>query len=234
MTLKSRRDGRQASADQPLTDLARQVADTGERLSRLYGSIEAGTIDGADPALKDRVAALKSARDSAMGALDYAKRSSALPIEIDPVAIDRFARLMREQLITGDVAGRKTYLSAVVDVIVVSDNTIRIVGSNENIRAALGPNGQPTPPVRKSVQEWCARRDSNSCPWIRSQAFDRSAKSLSKQRYAVGVERTANRYKCTLRQEQALTQAAAGIPRGLETCSPRSVPVASTSASDTS
>jgi hypothetical protein len=155
MTLKARRDGRQASADQRLTDLARQVADTGERLSRLYASIEAGTIDGTDPALKDRVAALKSARDSALDALEYAKRSSALPIEIDPVAIDRFARLMREQLVSGDVAARKAYLSAVVDAIVVSDNTIRIIGSNENIRSTLGPSGQPTPVVRKSVQEWC-------------------------------------------------------------------------------
>jgi site-specific DNA recombinase len=161
MTLKARRDGRQASADHRLTDLARQVADTGERLSRLYASIEAGTIDGTDPALKDRVSALKSARDSALDALEYAKRSSALPIEIDPVAIDRFARLMREQLVSGDVAARKAYLSAVVDAIVVSDKTIRIIGSNENIRSTLGPDGQPTTVVRKSVQEWCPGAGSN-------------------------------------------------------------------------
>jgi hypothetical protein len=112
-----------------------------------------------DPALKDRVSALKSARDRALDALEYAKRSSALPIEIDPVAIDRFARLMREQLVSGDVAARKAYLSAVVDAIVVSDTTIRIIGSNENTRSTLGPNGQPTPVVRKSVQEWCAIRN---------------------------------------------------------------------------
>jgi site-specific DNA recombinase len=107
------------------------------------------------------VAGLKSVRDSAMDALEYAKRSSALPIEIDPVAIDRFARLMREQLISGDVAAKKAYLSAVVDAIVVSDNTIRIIGSNENIRATLGPKGQPTPVVRKSVEEWCSLAESN-------------------------------------------------------------------------
>lgn len=91
--------------------------------------------------------------------MEYAKRSSALPIEIDPVAINRFSRLMREQLVSGDVAARKAYLSAVVDAIVVSDNTIRIIGSNENIRSTLGSDGQPTPPVRKSVQEWCATAD---------------------------------------------------------------------------
>jgi DNA invertase Pin-like site-specific DNA recombinase len=167
MTLKARRDGRQASADRRLIDLARQVADAGERLSRLYASIEAGTIDGTDPTLKERVAALKATRDRALEALDYAKKSSALPIEIDPVAIDRFTRLMREQLVSGDVAARKAYLSAIVDAIVVSDTTIRIIGSNDNIRAPLGSNGQPTPMVRKSVQEWCTIPNKTANSYLR-------------------------------------------------------------------
>ena len=66
----------------------RRVAEAGEGLSRLYASIEAGTIDGTDPMLKERVAALKATRDRALEALDYAKKSSALPIEVDPVAVD--------------------------------------------------------------------------------------------------------------------------------------------------
>jgi site-specific DNA recombinase len=40
-------------------------------------------------------------------AADYARKSSALPVQIDPIAIDRFTRMMREQLISGDVAARK-------------------------------------------------------------------------------------------------------------------------------
>jgi hypothetical protein len=50
------------------------------------------------------VASLKADRNRAVEALDYTKKSSANPIEIDPVVIDRFARLMREQLLSGDVA----------------------------------------------------------------------------------------------------------------------------------
>jgi site-specific DNA recombinase len=68
------------------------------------------------------------------------------PVEIDPIAIERFTRLMREQLVSGDVAARKAYLSAIIDAIVVSDTTIRIIGSNDNIRATLGPNGERKPP----------------------------------------------------------------------------------------
>jgi site-specific DNA recombinase len=160
-TLKARRDGRQASADRRLVDLARQVSDAGERLARLYASIEAGTIDGTDPTLKERVAALKATRDRAAEALEYARKSSVLPVEIDPIAIERFTRLMREQLVSGDVAARKAYLSAIIDAVIVSDTTIRIIGSNDNIRAALGPNGQPTHVVRKSIQEWCPGAGSN-------------------------------------------------------------------------
>jgi hypothetical protein len=54
----------------------------------------------------DRVTSILLA-NKAVEALDYAKKSSATPIEIDPIAIDRFTRLMREQLVSGDVAARK-------------------------------------------------------------------------------------------------------------------------------
>ena len=114
-------------------------------------------IDGTDPSLKDRVAALKAGRDKAVEALDYARKSSATPIEIDPIAIDRFTRLMREQLVSGDVAARKAYLASVVDSILVSEDKIRIVGSNDNIRSTFGPKSQPQSRVRKSVQEWVPR-----------------------------------------------------------------------------
>lgn len=53
------------------SDLARQASEAEERLGRLYAAIEAGTIDGTDPTLKDRVAALKAGRDKAAEALAY-------------------------------------------------------------------------------------------------------------------------------------------------------------------
>lgn len=46
----------------------------------------------------------KQRRDRAVEAADYARKSSAFPVQIDPVAIDRFTRLMREPLISGDIA----------------------------------------------------------------------------------------------------------------------------------
>lgn len=112
---------------------------------RLYAAIEAGTIDSTDPTPQERVAALKALEDKAVETLDYAKKSRATPIEIDPIAIDRFTRLMREQLVSGNVAARKAYLASVVDAIIVSEDKTRIVGSNDNIRSTFGPQGRPTP-----------------------------------------------------------------------------------------
>jgi hypothetical protein len=61
-----------------------------------------------------------------------------VPVEIDPVAIDHLTRLTREQLVSGDVAARKAYLAAIV----VSEDKIPIIGSNDNIRSTSGPKGQ--------------------------------------------------------------------------------------------
>lgn len=72
----------------------------------------------------------ENTRVRALEAVDYAGKSSVLPVEIDPVAIDHCTRLMREHLISGDVAARKAYLSAIIDAVVVSEKTIRIMGSD--------------------------------------------------------------------------------------------------------
>jgi site-specific DNA recombinase len=63
------------------------------------------------------------------------------------------------QAVRGDVAARKAYLAAIVDAVIGSEKMIRIIGSNGHTRSTFGPNGKPTPKVRKSVQEWCPGAD---------------------------------------------------------------------------
>jgi site-specific DNA recombinase len=112
LALKERRDERQASADRRIVDLARQAFEAEERLGRLCAAIEAGTIDGTDPSLKE------------------------------------------------------AYLASIVDAVIVSESKIRIMGSNDNIRSTFGPKGQPTPVVRKSVQEWCAIQNKTANSYV--------------------------------------------------------------------
>ena len=113
-TLKARRDNRQASADRRIIDLARQAADADERLSRLYGAIEAGTVDGTDPTLKESWFSQKRPGPGG-GSSAYARTTSTLPVEIDPIAVNKFTVMMRDRLVSGDVTARKAYVSAIVD-----------------------------------------------------------------------------------------------------------------------
>jgi site-specific DNA recombinase len=143
LALKARQDERQACADRRVVGLARQASDAEERLGRLYAAIEAGTVDGTDPSLKERVAALKSARDRAVEGAEYARKSSARPVQIDPIAIDRFTRLMREQLVSGDVAARKAYLA--------SRSSFRRIKSESSARTTI--SGQRSAP-RANPRPW--------------------------------------------------------------------------------
>jgi hypothetical protein len=66
---------------------------------------------------------------------------------------------------SGDVAARKT-LSSIVDALIVSEDKIRIIGSNDNIRSTLGPKGQPTLAVHKSHQKWCAIQNKTTNSYV--------------------------------------------------------------------
>lgn len=47
---------------------------------------------------------------------------------MNPIVIERFGRTMRENLTTGEIPFRKTYLGSLVDRVEVDDREIRIVG----------------------------------------------------------------------------------------------------------
>lgn len=155
-----RQNERQASANQRMAELAREAAEADVKLGRLYKAIEEGVIDATDPTLKERTVALREARDRAAEALDYARRSMADAVTIDPAAVETFTRLARERLLDGEVAARKACIGAVVDAVIVGDGVIRIIGSNDNLTAAIGGKSK-SKKVRNSVQEWCPWPGSN-------------------------------------------------------------------------
>jgi len=41
------------------------------------------------------------------------------------------------------MSARKAYLASIVDAVIVSEDKIRIIDSNDNIRSTFGPQGQP-------------------------------------------------------------------------------------------
>jgi hypothetical protein len=42
-----------------------------------------------------------------------------LPVEINPIAADKFTVMMRDRLVAGDGTARKAYVSAIVDAVIV-------------------------------------------------------------------------------------------------------------------
>jgi len=143
------------------------VADTDERLRRLYRSIEDGIVE-LDDILRERTATLKSERERAKAALDRARSQCGTVATIDPAKIDAFARLMTEKLDNGDTNARKGYIRSIVDAIEVDDKAIRIVGNKDVLQAVIAGKQNTNSNVRGFVRNWRARQDSNLCPQTRS------------------------------------------------------------------
>ena len=101
--------------------------------------------------------------DRARAALERAQAGARPPVEVSPMAVEQFGWTMRENLTTGEIPFRKTYLGSLADRVEVDDSEIRIVGRNVLERAILA-NGVPVPGVRSFVRKWRTGEDSNSRP----------------------------------------------------------------------
>lgn len=108
-SLWSLRAEKSAQVDGRVAALCGEVTGAEERLKRLYRMVEEGVTD-LDEILKGRLAALKDERDRAKAALDRIHVAERPPVEIAPELIERFGRLMRENVTTGEVPFRKAWL----------------------------------------------------------------------------------------------------------------------------
>jgi hypothetical protein len=150
----------------PWPRLGRPAAETGRRLKRLYDAIENGVADLDDPALKDRIAGLKSIRDQAQADADRAQAmaESAGQQAITPAMVQKLARTARECIRTDGGGYRRGHLRALAQRVEVADGEVRIMGSKGNlIRTLAAASGvtPATPSVRSSVLNWRREWDSN-------------------------------------------------------------------------
>ncbi|WP_407529031.1 recombinase zinc beta ribbon domain-containing protein [Methylobacterium oryzisoli] len=150
-----------AQVDGRVATLRGEVSEAEEKLKRLYRMVEEGATDLGD-ILKGRLAALKEERDRARTALDRIHVAEHAPAEIAPELVEKFRRLMRANVTSGEVPFRKAWLQAIVDRVEVDADVIRIVGDNASLEAAVvGMASSATPGVRSSVRKWRTRHDSN-------------------------------------------------------------------------
>ena len=162
-SLASHRAERAKGLNSRLIALQQEMTDADDKLKRLYRLVEDGLTD-VDEVLKDRLNTLKADRDRAKAALERAKEHLAPQIRIDPALIERFGRTMRENFSTGSVPFRKAYLQALINVIEVDDDQIRIKGSKDLLEKAVLASQSGQPGCSQMSTRWRARDDSNIRP----------------------------------------------------------------------
>ena len=135
-----------------------------DRLSRLYQAIEDGILP-LDETLQRRIQQAKSARENVLIEIAGLRRLQALPVErILPSQVEAFGKLIGKKLRDRSAAFGRDYLRAVVDQVVVNGNTATISGSNAKLMQAVAAKRPLAGQVPTFIQEWRARRDSNSRP----------------------------------------------------------------------
>ncbi len=143
--------------------LSRGLREAEAKLDRLYDALERGTVDQ-DEYFKRRLSTAKAERDEIVRIKAQADRRAALPhAVITPTKLEAFSRGMEDMLRNGNIQFRKAYLRFLVGKVELVDGEIRLSGSKNALLAAIQA-GLPdlTGGVPTLVQEWRARRDSNS------------------------------------------------------------------------
>jgi site-specific DNA recombinase len=151
--LAERRADKATAIDDRAAVLEREIADTDERLRRLYRLIEDGVAE-LDGALKDRIGGLRSGREAAMTALDRLKAGSSNAIRLTPELVAQFSTSMREHLASGDIAFRKAYLGSLVDRVEVDDSEIRICGRKDVLEQLVASGAKPSGVARRAVRSF--------------------------------------------------------------------------------
>jgi hypothetical protein len=149
--------------------------------------VEEGVTE-ADDVLKDRLAQLKSDRDRARAALERIVSHSAHSAEIEPGAVEKFSRSMRENVASGAVPSRKAYMQSVVDRIEVDDGVIRIVGDKATLEQAVAGRVMASGGCSQTCTE-VARPERFELPTLGSE--DRCSIQLSYGRCAALLARSA-------------------------------------------
>lgn len=159
-SVSARRAKEATEVDGRITRLQTEVTEAETKLKRLYAMVEDGLTD-LDDILKDRIASLKVDRDRAKAALDRILVHAAPQATFDPETIEKFGRLMRENIATGDIPFRKAYLRAVIDRVEVGADVVRIIGDKATLEQVIAGGGIAKTGVRSFGRKWRARHDSN-------------------------------------------------------------------------
>ncbi len=155
---------RTAADRQKLAHLQNELRKADERLGRLYEAVESGLLP-LDETLQKRVQQAKAAREGVLVEMAGLRRLQLLPVDrVLPSQVEAFSKVVRAKLRDRSSSFARDYLHAVVDSVVVGDDTATITGSHAKLMRAIGEKKMGTGQVPRFIPDWRARRDSNSRP----------------------------------------------------------------------
>ena len=132
------------------------------RPKQLYVAIESGMADLDDPALKERIAGLKSTCDQAWANAEQtaAMHASADHQTITPAIVRKFAATARETMRIAGGGYRRDHLRALAQRVEVADDEVRIMGSKSDLLRTLTAASalkSAAPGLRSSIPKVASR-----------------------------------------------------------------------------
>jgi site-specific DNA recombinase len=149
---------------QKIATLQSELRKAEERLARLYEAVESGILP-LDGTLQRRIQQAKNARENVLIEIARPAKTADLTLErILPSQVEAFGRLMGKKLRDRSSSYGRDYLRALVDKVVVNGSSATISGSNAKLMRAVAAKKVVAGQVPTFIQDWRARRDSNSRP----------------------------------------------------------------------
>jgi site-specific DNA recombinase len=145
--------------------VAAEHTETEGAINRLLGMVERGLMEVDDPALRERLDALKAKRRALVSQIASASENSVMPsTQLTEAKLAKLSSAIRGALHTAEPAMRKAYIKMFVDKVILSRDEIRISGP-KGLLAKAALNDLPETPagVIAFVREWRPVGDSNPC-----------------------------------------------------------------------
>ncbi len=200
-----------------LDQIRAELNEAEKRLRRFYDAMETGAIDPSEPTFKERLTALTEKRNLAKAAEDRALAELQPTAKLTEKTVKKFADFVRTQLSEGALQFKRQYLRAVINKIIVSENSVKTIMDQRDIEfAALNHAAGNTGPtiVPIFVRQWRRDRDSNPGKACTLNGFrDRPVRPL--RHLSAGVWRPA--FNCLLRARQGVLRC---LPREIQYSGP--------------
>ena len=161
--LITRRAAFAGNVDDRLATLRSERTKIESAIGNLYRLAETGDL-GIDESLSARIQELRAQKTKMDATIARAEAQSAPVARLDPEKVEAFSRTLKEKLRHADPVLRRNYLRSVVGRVIVGEKRVVVVGSTHSLHRSIAEGTFSANGVRRFIQEWRTRRDSNSRP----------------------------------------------------------------------